>query len=183
MGVELLIPESSRHDTAIQDSGRSHGRPRARGETPAAARAARRRGPGEAPGEVRDRGGVPGRWHSPPAPPASPALSARPALSASPGSAAPPGPAAPPGSAAPPAPSVARLVGLDLARGLAVFGMYAAHVGPDPDRGGAVGWLMELSHGRSSALFAVLAGVSLVIIAGRRTPRTGRSGRQAAARS
>jgi uncharacterized membrane protein YeiB len=72
-----------------------------------------------------------------------------------------------------------RLVGVDLARGLAVFGMFAAHVGPDPSRGGVTGYLMELCYGRSSALFAVLAGVTLVIIAGRRTPRTGRDGRQA----
>ncbi|MFF4829405.1 hypothetical protein ACFY20_42185, partial [Streptomyces sp. NPDC001312] len=33
-----------------------------------------------------------------------------------------------------------RMIGLDLARGLAVFGMYAAHVGPDPDQGGVTGF-------------------------------------------
>jgi uncharacterized membrane protein YeiB len=66
---------------------------------------------------------------------------------------------------------------------LAVFGMYAAHLGPDPAaRGGVTGHLMELAHGRASALFALLAGVTLVIIAGRRTPKTGRDGRQAAAK-
>ncbi|MFJ2721639.1 DUF418 domain-containing protein [Streptomyces sp. NPDC087437] len=72
-----------------------------------------------------------------------------------------------------------RLIGLDLARGLAVFGMYAAHVGPDPDQGGVTGFLMELAHGRSAALFALLAGFAVVLITGRRTPKMGRAGRQA----
>ncbi|MEU1592620.1 DUF418 domain-containing protein [Streptomyces sp. NPDC005708] len=79
-------------------------------------------------------------------------------------------------------PSTARLIGIDLARGLAVFGMYAAHVGPDVTVGGPVGFLLELARGRSSALFAVLAGFSLIIITGRPYPRTGRSGRQAMGR-
>ncbi|WP_067714622.1 DUF418 domain-containing protein [Nocardia yamanashiensis] len=73
----------------------------------------------------------------------------------------------------------ARLLGVDLARGLAVLGMYAAHVGPDPARGGVLGFLTELTHGRSSALFAFLAGFSLVLILGRRAPKSGRAGRQA----
>ncbi|WP_354670743.1 heparan-alpha-glucosaminide N-acetyltransferase domain-containing protein [Streptomyces flavofungini] len=73
-----------------------------------------------------------------------------------------------------------RLLGVDLARGLAVFGMYAAHVGPAPeDAGGVIGFLLELSHGRSSALFAFLAGFSLILLTGRSTPRTGRAGRRA----
>ncbi|GAA0923290.1 DUF418 domain-containing protein [Streptomyces thermoalcalitolerans] len=79
-------------------------------------------------------------------------------------------------------PSAGRLVGVDLARGLAVLGMYAAHVGPDATVGGPVGFLMEMARGRSSALFAVLAGFSLVLITGRPHPRTGRAGRQAVAR-
>ncbi|WP_328429588.1 DUF418 domain-containing protein [Streptomyces sp. NBC_00443] len=79
-------------------------------------------------------------------------------------------------------PGVGRLVGLDLARGLAVFGMYAAHVGPDPSEGGVIGFLMELAHGRSSALFAFLAGFAVVLITGRSSPKTGRAGRQAVAK-
>ncbi|MGW4979014.1 DUF418 domain-containing protein [Streptomyces mirabilis] len=79
-------------------------------------------------------------------------------------------------------PSVGRLIGVDLARGLAVFGMYAAHVGPDPSEGGSTGFFMELTHGRASALFAFLAGFSIVLITGRRTPKTGRVGRQAVAK-
>ncbi|WP_371643824.1 DUF418 domain-containing protein [Streptomyces mirabilis] len=78
--------------------------------------------------------------------------------------------------------SVGRLIGVDLARGLAVFGMYAAHVGPDPSEGGSTGFFMELAHGRASALFAFLAGFSIVLITGRRTPKTGRAGRQAVAK-
>ncbi|WP_280469610.1 DUF418 domain-containing protein [Nocardia brasiliensis] len=72
-----------------------------------------------------------------------------------------------------------RLIGVDLARGIAVLGMFAAHLGPIPDRGGVVGFVMELAHGRSSALFAFLAGFSIVLITGRRVPKTGRDGRQA----
>ncbi|MFF5365216.1 DUF418 domain-containing protein [Streptomyces scabiei] len=80
------------------------------------------------------------------------------------------------------APGVGRLIGLDLARGLAVFGMYAVHVGPAPSQGGVIGFLMELAQGRSSALFAVLAGFAVALITGRRTPRTGLAGRQAVAK-
>ncbi|MCX5337507.1 DUF418 domain-containing protein [Streptomyces sp. NBC_00140] len=80
------------------------------------------------------------------------------------------------------APGVGRLIGLDLARGLAVFGMYAVHVGPAPGRDGVIGYLMELAQGRSSALFAVLAGFAVALITGRRTPKTGSAGRQAVAK-
>lgn len=80
------------------------------------------------------------------------------------------------------APAVGRLIGLDLARGLAVFGMYAVHVGPAPGQGGVIGFLMELAQGRSSALFAVLAGFAVALITGRRTPKTGTAGRQAVAK-
>ncbi|WP_320778673.1 DUF418 domain-containing protein [Streptomyces sp. CRN 30] len=82
----------------------------------------------------------------------------------------------------PRAPAPARLVGVDLARGLAVLGMYAAHVGPDPTVGGPLGFVLELARGRSSALFALLAGFSLVILTGRPHPRAGRAGRRAAGR-
>ncbi|MFE6690170.1 DUF418 domain-containing protein [Streptomyces sp. NPDC057743] len=76
-------------------------------------------------------------------------------------------------------PSTGRLFGVDLARGLAVFGMYAAHVGPAPNRGGTTGFLMEWTHGRSSALFALLAGFTVVLITGRSTPKRGAAGREA----
>lgn len=68
-----------------------------------------------------------------------------------------------------------RLVGIDLARGLAVFGMYAVHVGP------MVG-VMEFPYGFSSVLFAVLTGFSLILITGRNAPKSGVAGRQAIAK-
>ncbi|GAA4884960.1 DUF418 domain-containing protein [Saccharopolyspora cebuensis] len=75
------------------------------------------------------------------------------------------GPAA--GPIAPPASSgTARLVGLDVARGLAVLGMFAAHsTVPLP---GNV--LYELVSGRSAILFAVLAGVSIALLSGGARP-------------
>jgi len=64
--------------------------------------------------------------------------------------------------------STTRIVGIDVARGLAVLGMYGAHVGvtvpfdwADPST-----WL-DVVNGRSSILFALLAGVSIAIISGR----------------
>jgi len=82
-----------------------------------------------------------------------------------------------------PGPSVGRLVGVDLARALAVFGMFVVHVAPSgEDVGGFGGWLLELTEGRSAILFATLAGFSLMLIAGRREPKTGLAGRQAKAR-
>ncbi|MFE6779484.1 heparan-alpha-glucosaminide N-acetyltransferase domain-containing protein [Streptomyces sp. NPDC057702] len=93
-------------------------------------------------------------------------------------------PASDAGARAPDAtgPGAARLVGLDLARGLAVFGMYAAHLGPLPVLDEPTGFLVELAHGRSSALFAVLAGLTLVILAGRRSRPDPRDRRRAALR-
>jgi uncharacterized membrane protein YeiB len=79
--------------------------------------------------------------------------------------------------------STGRLVGVDLARALAVFGMYVVHLGPAATATSGVGaWVRELAEGRSSALFATLAGFSLMLIAGRLEPKTGVAGRQAKAR-
>ncbi|GMA34444.1 heparan-alpha-glucosaminide N-acetyltransferase domain-containing protein [Demequina litorisediminis] len=55
--------------------------------------------------------------------------------------------------------AASRIDGLDLARGLAVLGMVGAHVG-DQD---AWPWL-AVTHGFPSALFAVLAGVSMTLM-------------------
>ncbi len=61
-----------------------------------------------------------------------------------------------------------RIMGLDVARALAVLGMVGAHIGATPtfeitqiDTWGG------LVHGRSSILFAVLAGVSIALMTGR----------------
>ncbi|WP_030844197.1 DUF418 domain-containing protein [Streptomyces sp. NRRL F-4474] len=80
-------------------------------------------------------------------------------------------------------PSTGRLVGVDLARALAVFGMYIVHIGPPMSATSGVGtWVRYLADGHSSVLFATLAGFSLMLIAGRRAPKTGLAGRQARAR-
>ncbi|WMX69356.1 DUF418 domain-containing protein [Streptomyces collinus] len=64
--------------------------------------------------------------------------------------------------------------------------MFAVHTGPFnpfPTSGSGVGeWVVWLASGRASALFATLAGFSLVLIAGRLEPKTGLAGRQAKAR-
>jgi len=76
-----------------------------------------------------------------------------------------------------------RLVGVDLARGLAVVGMLAAHLldtertlTPDPST-----WV-TLVNGRSSILFAVLAGVSIAIVTGGPRPIAPQRRPRAAAR-
>ncbi|MDP9851599.1 heparan-alpha-glucosaminide N-acetyltransferase domain-containing protein [Corynebacterium lowii] len=51
-----------------------------------------------------------------------------------------------------------RIDGFDLARALAIIGMMTAHLGPD------LPWVNALSNGFPSALFAVLAGVSLSLM-------------------
>ncbi|MFG6199723.1 DUF418 domain-containing protein [Nonomuraea sp. JJY05] len=97
----------------------------------------------------------------------------------------PPQPRTPPESAVPasPGPSMGRLVGVDLARALAVFGMYVVHIGPPLSAtDGVASWVRYLADGHSSVLFATLAGFSLMLIAGRREPKTGLAGRQAKAR-
>ncbi|MBL3686535.1 DUF1624 domain-containing protein [Leucobacter zeae] len=62
-----------------------------------------------------------------------------------------------------------RIVGLDVARGIAVLGMVAAHTAELP---GVLIWndpatWIELVNGRSSMLFGVLAGVSIALMTGR----------------
>lgn len=61
-----------------------------------------------------------------------------------------------------------RILGLDVARGLAILGMAGAHVGETEafDWADPATWI-DLVHGRSSILFAVLAGVSIALMTGR----------------
>jgi len=62
-----------------------------------------------------------------------------------------------------------RLIGIDVARGCAVLGMFATHLGPqDPHN-----WLQQLFNGRAAGLFALLAGVSVALISGGSRVRTG----------
>lgn len=69
-----------------------------------------------------------------------------------------------------------RLVGLDLFRAVAVFGMLVAHVGPASVVDGRVLWQWEIFHSRMPAMFAFAAGVSLALTSGGQhpTPRAGR---------
>lgn len=61
-----------------------------------------------------------------------------------------------------------RILGLDVARGLAIIGMAGAHIGDAPDLvwSDPETWA-GIVHGRSSILFAVLAGVSVALMTGR----------------
>ncbi|MFE0512418.1 hypothetical protein ACFW2E_21490, partial [Streptomyces sp. NPDC058964] len=70
--------------------------------------------------------------------------------------------AAAPSPACSQAPSTGRLIGIDLARGLAVFGMFSVHVGPDVTVGGPVGFLLETARGRCSPQFARLHRFTLI---------------------
>lgn len=59
-----------------------------------------------------------------------------------------------------------RIDGLDVARAVAVLGMVGAHIGNDGERVGSNdGWpWLTVTHGSPSALFAVLAGVSMTLM-------------------
>jgi hypothetical protein len=61
-------------------------------------------------------------------------------------------------------PAGVRIVGVDVARGLAIIGMFLAHTIPRPEESEL------LVDGRSSVLFATLAGVSLGIMSGAENP-------------
>lgn len=64
-----------------------------------------------------------------------------------------------------------RIIGVDVARGLAVLGMLASHLLVTmPFDWAEPGTWSEVVDGRSSILFAVLAGVSLAILSGGRQP-------------
>ncbi|MFK4482655.1 heparan-alpha-glucosaminide N-acetyltransferase domain-containing protein [Curtobacterium sp. AB7] len=68
--------------------------------------------------------------------------------------------------------SAARLQGVDVARAVALLGMMAAHIGGIAEQ---LDWVdpttwSAVANGRPSALFAVLAGVSIGLTSGRTTP-------------
>lgn len=71
-----------------------------------------------------------------------------------------------------------RLVGLDVARCLALLGMMATHLLETRAEDGSATWVAEVFSGRASALFAVLAGVTLALSTG--GPRPLRGGARAA---
>lgn len=59
---------------------------------------------------------------------------------------------------------VGRLVGIDVARYVALIGMVATHLRLEADDDGTITATQWLAGGRASALFAVLAGVSLALL-------------------
>lgn len=72
-----------------------------------------------------------------------------------------------------------RILGIDLARGLALFGMMATHVLPRMDETGDL-TAVALLQGRASALFAILAGFSIILSTRSALVRTGGRGWAAA---
>ncbi len=73
-----------------------------------------------------------------------------------------------------------RLVGLDVARCLALLGMVATHILASRTPSGEESLSHLVAGGRAAALFAVLAGVTLALSSGGRTPLRGRPLRLAA---
>jgi uncharacterized membrane protein YeiB len=67
-----------------------------------------------------------------------------------------------------------RIAGLDVARGLAVLGMFGAHLGATGDLGWSPSTWSSVVDGRSSVLFATLAGVSIALLSGGERPASGR---------
>ncbi|GAA4803945.1 heparan-alpha-glucosaminide N-acetyltransferase domain-containing protein [Nocardioides caeni] len=66
-----------------------------------------------------------------------------------------------------------RLIGVDLARTVALVGMIATHVLDGRTASGELTVVQELAGGRASALFAVLAGLSMALLSGGSTPLRG----------
>ena len=75
-----------------------------------------------------------------------------------------------------------RVVGLDVARCVALVGMIATHTLSSTDAGGRITLVQQVAGGRSAALFAVLAGASMALMSGRTEPVTGAPGLVVAAR-
>ncbi len=66
-----------------------------------------------------------------------------------------------------------RVVGVDVARCVALVAMMATHVLPVHAADGGLAWSHAVAGGRASALFAVLAGVSVALMSGGTTPLHG----------
>lgn len=68
-------------------------------------------------------------------------------------------------------PLTGRLAGVDVARAVAIVGMFAVHVGPLGDTSVA-GRLYALPHGRASLLFVLVAGIGVTLLARSRSTST-----------
>jgi uncharacterized membrane protein YeiB len=80
-----------------------------------------------------------------------------------------------------PVDSSRRVVGVDVARSLALIGMAATHIFPGFTPAGELHLSHAIASGRAAALFAVLAGVGLALVTGGHRPLTGRALRGARA--
>jgi uncharacterized membrane protein len=67
-----------------------------------------------------------------------------------------------------------RVIGVDVARGLALLGMLATHVFGTFNEDGGPTAAMVIAAGRSAATFVLVAGVGLAFLSGGRTPARGR---------
>ena len=90
------------------------------------------------------------------------------------------GPTRPVATGTPPVPR-ARLTGVDATRGVALLGMMAIHALYPYDDAGRPTVMYSLAAGRAAAVFAVLAGVGIVFLTGRRRVLLGLPGRRTAA--
>jgi uncharacterized membrane protein YeiB len=69
-----------------------------------------------------------------------------------------------------------RILGIDMARAVAVVGMVMVHIGPEDVPGADLAAAAyRTSHGRASVLFVVLAGIGVSLLAGAQGPRRGRA--------
>ena len=80
-----------------------------------------------------------------------------------------------PSSTSPVQQKSSRLVGIDAARGIALFGMMAVHNISAVDAEGETSLAWTLAAGKSAALFALLAGVGVAFATGRRQRPTART--------
>lgn len=65
-----------------------------------------------------------------------------------------------------------RLVGVDVARAVALLGMVTVHIGPGREIGdGVAAFLYHSFHGKASVLFALVAGIGVALMADRRPVR------------
>jgi uncharacterized membrane protein len=74
-----------------------------------------------------------------------------------------------------------RVIGVDVARGIALFGMMAVHVFATFDRHGTPTLATVLAGGRSATTFVLVAGVSLAFLSGAQRVVDGRARTAAAA--
>ncbi|WP_406397740.1 heparan-alpha-glucosaminide N-acetyltransferase domain-containing protein [Streptomyces sp. NBC_00879] len=72
-------------------------------------------------------------------------------------------------------PANRRLVSVDLVRAIAVFAMFAAHIGPPVKPEGA-GYLLVAFDGRAPGIFTLIAGLSLTLSRGGTEPRPALTG-------